>query len=96
MIFQYFTERYEVRIGVADVVEKVGQNTKTNFLFDIRNAVAGFDYDHLRWKVRIQLGKSQYDQFVYVGIGDAVLLGWVLDDEHGFFLYFGQKKARSV
>ena len=39
-------------------------------------------------KVWSQFGKSQCDQFVYVGIG-YVFLAW-------FFLYFGHKKARSV
>jgi hypothetical protein len=53
-------------------------------------ALAGgiyFDY--------IQLGHAKGEQFVYVGIDDGIELGSILDDAHGFFLYFGHKKARS-
>jgi hypothetical protein len=42
------------------------------------------------------LNQAKGDEFEYVGIVDVVQLGWVLDDEHGFFLYFGHKKTRSV
>ena len=55
-----------------------------------------FHDDHRRWKGWTQLSQAKGDQLEYVGIGDEVQLGSVLDDEHGFFLYFGHKKARSV
>ena len=45
VIFQHFKARHEVRIRVTDIVEKIGQNTKTNFIFDVFNRVTDFDDD---------------------------------------------------
>ena len=36
VIFQRFTGRHEVGVGIADVVEEIGQNGKTDFFFDVR------------------------------------------------------------
>ena len=46
VIFQRFAGRHEVWIGVTYVVEEIGQNTKTNFIFYVFNRVTDFDDDH--------------------------------------------------
>jgi hypothetical protein len=36
VIFQCFTGWSEVRIGETDIIKQIGQNRKSDFLFDVR------------------------------------------------------------
>ena len=78
MIFQCFTGRHEVWVWVTDVVEKIGQDGKSDFFFDVGYGISLFHDDHRSSKGCVQLSQAKGDQFEYVGIADGLQLGWVL------------------
>ena len=93
VILQRFTERHEIGIRVTDIVEEIGQNTKTNFIFDVLNRVTGFDDDHRAEHFITQLTVAQLDQPEDVRVGYGIERGWGFQYKHGGSLYIlGKKK----
>lgn len=66
VVFQHFTAGHKVRVWVACVVEKVGEDGATGDGFEVFDGVSGFHDDQLMGEGGCQLSESEGGQFEYV------------------------------